>query len=270
MKFQLVRKIFRDILIITSGYPKRLLGSKVGKRVICFHEIKDPQKLRRMLTWLKENYDVVSLEALLKQPFIQKSMVAITFDDGYDSWHELAAPVLEELNIPATFFVCSGFVGLDKEKARQFLRTYTHRRQELYPLTREQLSDLARHPLFEIGSHTVHHINLGKCWEQETLQAEILGDRKQLQDWTGENVRWFAYPFGMKQHISEDAVKFLEHAQFSGAFTLIPEFLTRDSNRYRIGRDGLDSEDSPLLWHAWLQGDYDFWYRLKEKMVRGN
>lgn len=270
MTYQSLCKILRDVLIITSGYPRRILGSNVGKRVICFHDIKHAHKLRRMLIWLKAHYNVVSLEDLLQRPLDQRSMVAVTFDDGYDSWHELAAPVLEELNIPATFFVCSGFVGLDKEGARQFLRTYTHRKQELYALSKEQLSDLAHHPLFEIGGHTVHHIDLGQRLDQKTLEAEILGDRKQLEDWTGESVRWFAYPFGMKHHISEDAVTFLEHAQFLGAFTLIPGFFTEHASKYWIGRDGLDIEDSPLLWQAWLQGDYDFWYKVKERIVRGN
>ena len=37
--------------------------------------------------------------------------VCITFDDGYRSVHDLALPVLQELGLPATVFVTSGYIG---------------------------------------------------------------------------------------------------------------------------------------------------------------
>ena len=37
--------------------------------------------------------------------------IAITFDDGYRSVHELALPVLRKFGLPATVFVTSGYVG---------------------------------------------------------------------------------------------------------------------------------------------------------------
>ena len=37
--------------------------------------------------------------------------IAITFDDGYCSVHNLALPVLQELGLPATVFVTSGYIG---------------------------------------------------------------------------------------------------------------------------------------------------------------
>lgn len=37
--------------------------------------------------------------------------VAITFDDGYRSVHDLALPILQEFKLPATVFVTSGYVG---------------------------------------------------------------------------------------------------------------------------------------------------------------
>ncbi len=37
--------------------------------------------------------------------------VCITFDDGYRSVHDFALPILQELSLPATVFVTSGYVG---------------------------------------------------------------------------------------------------------------------------------------------------------------
>lgn len=41
---------------------------------------------------------------------LRNGSVAITFDDGYGSNHDLAYPVLREFNLPATIFVTTGFV----------------------------------------------------------------------------------------------------------------------------------------------------------------
>ena len=259
----MLRKIVRNGLLLSVGYTKQLLGTGVGKRAICFHETEEASVFRDKMLWLKEHYELVSLDELLLRSSPTKSLVAVTFDDGYASWHEVAAPILEELHIPATFFVCSGFVGLEGEYVRQFVTTRLRRQRRLIPLTKTQLSDLANRTLFEIGGHTIHHVDLGQIQDAALVKAEIYDDRRQLQEWTGQEVRWFAYPFGMKQHISTTAVSMLQHLQFTGACTFIPQFVTPLTDRYFIGRDGLGLHESSTVWQAWLQGGYDFFSALK-------
>ena len=43
------------------------------------------------------------------EPFPKKSF-AVTFDDGFENNYSVAAPVLDEMNIPATFYVTTGFI----------------------------------------------------------------------------------------------------------------------------------------------------------------
>ncbi len=260
------REWTRNMLVMALGYVRRILGlTQRGKRVIALHDVKDAEAFRERLEWLMTRYEVVSLEELLSRPMGQKTQVAVTFDDGYACWHEVAAPMLEDLNVPVVFFVCSGFVGLRDEKAEYFRHHYFRRQQELSPLTRNQLVDLANHPLFEIGSHTVHHIDLGQSLDEDTLIAEISMDKGQLESWTGKPVRWFAYPFGEPKHLSPQAVNFVRRIGFLAAFTLVPSYWKRDQDRFKIGRDSLDLAQPLWLWRAWLDGSYDGLYAVKAK-----
>jgi peptidoglycan/xylan/chitin deacetylase (PgdA/CDA1 family) len=262
------RKWTRNMFVMAIGYVRRMLGlTQNGKRVIVFHDVKDAELLREKLEWLMEHYEIVSLEELLSRPLGQRTQVAITFDDGYACWHELAAPILEDLKIPTVFFVCSGFVGLADKEAEDFGHRYFHRQQKLSPITRNQLAELANHPLFEIGSHTVHHIDLGQPMDEGTLRAEISTDKGQLENWTGAPVCWFAYPFGEPKNVSPQAVNFVRCMGFLAAFTLVPSYWKPDHDRFKIGRDSLDLAQPLWLWRARLNGGYDNLYALKVRWV---
>ena len=63
---------------------------------------------RRQLQWLQRRFSFLSLEdflALYRQdPALCHAKAALTFDDGYACTYSMAAPVLKEEGIPATFF----------------------------------------------------------------------------------------------------------------------------------------------------------------------
>jgi peptidoglycan/xylan/chitin deacetylase (PgdA/CDA1 family) len=259
-------KTIRNGMVYLNGTALRWGRRRFGKRIIVFHEIKDLSKFRGRIEWLKEHYDLVSLEDLFTVRVSDKTRIAITFDDGYASWYDQAAPVLEELKIPAVFFVCSGFVDSKGKDGERFCRENFRRSQKLSPLTKKQLIDLANNPLFEAGSHSMNHIDLGKVIARKTLEREINGDRRQIEDWTGKKVQWFAYPFGGRSNVSPEAIQCLRQSSFRAAFTLIPCFFDFHKEKLMIGRDSLDVTESTWLWRAWLNGGYDSLYCLKEAM----
>ncbi|HEY2572932.1 MAG TPA: polysaccharide deacetylase family protein, partial [Verrucomicrobiaceae bacterium] len=43
------------------------------------------------------------------KPFSERTL-GLSFDDGYESNHRLAFPILREFGLPATIFLCTGFV----------------------------------------------------------------------------------------------------------------------------------------------------------------
>lgn len=62
---------------------------------------------RDQIRWLKERYALVGLNEMLSTPSKTKC-VALTFDDGFADNLTRAAPLLEELEAPATIFACPG------------------------------------------------------------------------------------------------------------------------------------------------------------------
>lgn len=245
------------------------LRPRRGKRIVLLHEVADRDSLRRKLVWLLDRYRVGAVPALVDEDAEGSPQVALTFDDGYRSWYDVAAPLLVEFSIPALFFVCSGFVGLSGAAAAAFCAHRLRRRSTLEPLAVAQLRELAAHPLFEIGSHTVNHADLGAVGSPGTLETEIGADRRRLEDWTGRAVRWFAFPFGQPENTSGAARTYLREQGFTGAFTLVPSF-AGGAERFAIGRDSLDLRAPAWVWRGRLAGGYDGLYRLKRRFFRAD
>ena len=256
-------RLFRDAAVIAAG---SMLAGRTVRRVVAMHDTPDGAILRKKLQWLKRKWRVVASDAFVSAKQASRPMVCLTFDDGYRNWHEVAAPILEELEIPAIFFVTSGFVGLPPQAARDFVRSRLKRQRRLQPLQVSQLRELASHHLFEIGSHTRSHADLGRQLGQAELEAEIQEDREQIEDWIGERIRWFAFPFGGPANISRQACNYLRQSGFKGSFTLVPQSFQPGQNLFGIGRDSLEADASNRLWSAWLHGGYDALYRLKSRL----
>ena len=86
-------------------------------------------------------------------------------------------------------------------------------------LTAEQCRQLGKHPLVTIGAHTVNHISMGKV-ENEILEYEVKESIRCLKTVTGEEIFYFAYPFGGKGDYSQHAMEFLQHYGVKAAFTV--------------------------------------------------
>jgi peptidoglycan/xylan/chitin deacetylase (PgdA/CDA1 family) len=107
--------------------------------------------------------------------------VLITFDDGCESVHRLAAPVLRRHGMPAVVFVTSA------PDSPVFLTPESQRR-----LTDEEIRQLE---LMEIrcGSHGVSHAGLGDLGDQE-LTHELTESRRALASVVGREITSLALP----------------------------------------------------------------------------
>jgi len=65
------------------------------------------------MRWLRDRCDPVRPEQLVElaeRPNRARPAVMITFDDGYRDYHDLAYPILKELDVPATVFLTTSFM----------------------------------------------------------------------------------------------------------------------------------------------------------------
>jgi len=101
---------------------------------------------------------------------------------------------------------------------------------------------------------------------RNTLDRELEADLATLRDKTQTPVRWFAYPFGKPKNISVEAYQYVENLGLDAAFSYVPQSVSSAVNRYRVGRYGLELDDSPKIWERVLSGAFDRLYALKNSI----
>jgi peptidoglycan/xylan/chitin deacetylase (PgdA/CDA1 family) len=90
--------------------------------ILLYHRITDllpdpqllcvsPSRFAQQMALIRSNFAPMSVMDLLykaQQQALPENAVAVTFDDGYEDNFASALPILEELGIPATFFIAPG------------------------------------------------------------------------------------------------------------------------------------------------------------------
>ncbi len=255
----------RNSLVIVSSLITRFLVPRNSIRVIAMHEVPMEKKgeFKRKMIWLKSNFP----------------NVVLTFDDGFNCFYTVIFPVLKELGIPATFFIPSGAIGLQGEKAHIFIKENLRRTSFLDDfLTEAELKEIADSKLITIGGHTTNHIDCGESRTEEEWVKEIVDDKKKLEEIIGKEITDFAFPFGAKTNTSSQAVEKISQAGYKRAFSIVPGFtslgvinpkghiLQGNSDKFWVSRDSLTLTESDVVWSAWLSGGYDWVIKLKDKI----
>ena len=230
--------------------PGRFLRLR-GGRILTYHSIgaRDhemnvtPGDFRVQMEWLAQHAKVVSLQAIAEGT----EGVAITFDDGYQDNLLYAAPVLEALGLPATFFVVPGRLGgmldHDWDEEHSTLMTW------------DEISALEQKG-FELGAHTMTHPRLSHLSE-DGQQAEISGSAKALQDALGHPVAAFAYPFGSAQDYDPDSIRLVQEAGFRFAVSNRYGVNYAPYNLWALRRIWIDATDTLTTFRAKVDGRLD-------------
>lgn len=107
-------------LLIRLGLDDHLLKNRYGERILLFHGIDRVGEIRynsrfisqdyfdELLGFFKSHYHVISLDDFYQKKFKKGVLnIVLTFDDGLQNNFELALPILEKHQMPATFFITS-------------------------------------------------------------------------------------------------------------------------------------------------------------------
>ncbi len=119
-------------LTYVTGQSVRKARHQAVNRVLMFHGVGGDafptDTLRAVLTLCRRNFEVAPLGDLIARA--DGGALALTFDDGLRNNATVAAPLLTELELPATFFVCPELIDdgrwLWNHEARERLRSLSH------------------------------------------------------------------------------------------------------------------------------------------------
>jgi peptidoglycan/xylan/chitin deacetylase (PgdA/CDA1 family) len=195
------------------------------------------RQFERQMRWLRNSgRHLVSLEDVVRtiraEGTIAGGAVAVTFDDGHESFYDHALPVLEELAIPATMFVVAGKLGghddwMPPELPRKPL------------MTAEQVQDLPARGV-AVGSHSMTHARLTEL-DDVALRGELVDSRVRLTKVLGREVDLLAYPYGL---YDEGVVRAARAAGYTSACSTRSGFNTAGTDVYALRRIDVYGTDS--------------------------
>lgn len=168
------------------------------RAILTYHSLDDsgspisvaPEVFRRQVAWLGSGrVRVVPLAELVALPPASDA-VAITFDDAFQNFVEVAAPLLTERRLPVTLFVVPGHVG--KDNAWGGVR---HARIPTLPLADWGALGRLAEAGVTLGAHTRTHPHLTRL-PDAALTEELGGAQASIRRETGQAAAEVAYPYG--------------------------------------------------------------------------
>ncbi len=243
-----------------SQVPRR------GPMIVMYHGLGGSDGIARdsfaaQIGILKARRRIVPLVELVDRLEDPKAvdLAAITFDDGYCDFAEIAVPVLEAAGAHATLFVPAGLVGRSNE-----WDSGTHATRPILDAQSLRQLDPAH---VEIGGHGYSHRRI-VALNRESLELETLGCRRELERILERPVRLFAYPYGQRGDFDSAAERAVAEAGFQLACSTCFGRSSRIRHRYRLRRVGIEPGDDLERVAAKLDGAYD-WVAWKERLAHG-
>lgn len=150
------------------------------------------------MAWLARfGYRVLSMDEVVaciegSSP-IPPRAVALTFDDGYQNFHDEAWPILRRYGFPAIVYLVAGLVGKRAD--------WVHDGPPLMAI--ETIRALRREGC-HFGGHSTTHVKLAGL-PAERVRREVAGCKAALEDLLGERVDHYCYPYGSHDLASVEA-----------------------------------------------------------------
>ncbi|MEM6692761.1 MAG: polysaccharide deacetylase family protein, partial [Planctomycetota bacterium] len=248
-----LKSAFRRLrLCARRGPAKRHRESLIKQRklpgtVVFYHRVADEhpndwtigcRQFTKQMRWLKEHTECVDLATIqrhVKQGSARR-LTSVTFDDGYSDNGTWALPLLQQLQIPCTYFVSTEHVrtGLPfQHDLAAGARLPVH--------TPEDVKRWADRGI-EIGCHTRNHVDFSKIEDPRLIDEEVAVAKDELERMIGGPVRYFAVPFGLPEQLTPVLVDAIRRAGFQGFTSAYGDYNDVGGNEFHIKRVHGDSD----------------------------
>jgi peptidoglycan/xylan/chitin deacetylase (PgdA/CDA1 family) len=171
----------------------------------------------------------------------------LTADDGYRSFGEIAAPLLDAARVPSVLFVPPALLGGTSSWVPEIADEPL--------LAPDELRDLTGMGV-EVGVHGLDHSRLVGLSDSE-LVRQTKDARQLVADLTGILPRAFAFPFGA---FDRRACLAVASAGFEVAFSVFD-----DAGRYAISRVDVNATDNRRSFRLKLIPGYRRWWRASNR-----
>jgi peptidoglycan/xylan/chitin deacetylase (PgdA/CDA1 family) len=216
-----------------------------------------PRRFRRQMAGLlSRGYRPWPLRQVIehgrRRQALPPRVFVVTFDDGYESVHRNAWPILRELGISATVFLPTAYIDRDTPfpfddwQAAGSSRVPAHAWRLMSVL---QCRELAADGLVELGAHTHTHCDFrGQPTE---LAVDLSRCVEAMQTWFGVEEPTFAFPFGYAGPALADAAR---RCGVLCALTARERLVDPASDPFDWGRFEVSQADSATTLAACLGG----------------
>lgn len=243
----------------------RLTAKSDRKVILLYHSVglKAPalveERFRCQMDWLATHSRIVPLSFLLDPAPAAGLQVAVSFDDGYASVHDVAAPILQSLGAAGTVYVNTGRIGGSTRHASD--ACLGHYPDEEFMLW-DEIAALHRAGWI-IGSHGVEHLDLSAT-PAAAAERELRDSKAQLEARLGVPCDHFAYTWGRYKMPLQGLVK---QAGYASAASGLHGPVTRSSDRYALPRIDVRAQYELTDFIAVVTGAWDY-LGVKQRMLR--
>ena len=231
--------------------------------VLLYHGVKKEhvENFRKQMAYLARECLVVKPSSIAGAHGAE-SIVAVTFDDAFESILEDGLPILKEHGLPAGIFVPAGNLG----KRPEWSMDDNCPDKDEIVMNEQQIAALDKENI-EIFSHTLSHSLLTELCDSE-LETELVGSKQKLEQIVGHEILGISYPYGNYDARVYEAVK---KAGYKSGFTVEPDIVNETIDSLKIGRFEVLSSESLVRFKLKVIGAYRIVSsirRLKRRLIR--